>query len=82
MKKGTISSDLKDLYRKWRTSEENFFERLKIKHEFKKLTKEEKNLAIKEFSDFAKLEEPINEDDFSALEEEYLEVPRISTTNL
>ncbi|MGG5460643.1 hypothetical protein [Clostridium sp. B9] len=82
MSKGTINSDLKGIYRKWRTSEENFFERLKIKHEFKKLTKEEKKLAMDDFSDFAKLEEPINEDDFSALEEEYLGIPRISTTNL
>lgn len=82
MGKENLIDELKDIYKKWRTSEKNFFERMEQNHEFKKLDKKEKKLAIKEFSEFANLEDPISEDDFSLLEEEYLGIPRLHTENL
>ncbi|WP_300261043.1 hypothetical protein [Clostridium sp.] len=66
-----IKKELLDLYSKWRTSEKNFFEKLKLEHDFRKLEKEQKKLIAKNFSEFAKLDTPLTEEEIVELEEAY-----------
>lgn len=66
-----IKKELLDLYSKWRASEKSFFEKLKLEHDFRKLEKEQKKLIAKNFSEFAKLDTPLTEEEIVELEEAY-----------
>lgn len=66
-----FKEEIINLYSKWRNSEKSFFEKLKIKRDFKKLEKEERKLIAKNFSDFAKIDPPLTEEEIIQLEEIY-----------
>lgn len=66
-----FEKELIDLYKKWRISEKDFFKKIKINHNSIKLEKEQQKLMAKNFSEFAKLDNPLTEDEILKLEEYY-----------
>lgn len=66
-----FEKELINLYKKWRVSEKDFFEKIKLNHDLKKLDKEQQKLMAKNFSEFAKLDNPLTEDEILKLEEYY-----------
>lgn len=66
-----FKKELLDLYSKWRVSEKSFFEKLKLNRDFKKLEKEQIKLITKKFSEFAKIDTPLTEQEILELEEYY-----------
>lgn len=71
MGENKFKEDLIKLYKKWRTSEKDFFEKMKLNHDFKNLEKDQQKPLAKNFSEFAKLDNPLTEEEILSLEEYY-----------
>ncbi|ELC8443866.1 hypothetical protein QYB59_002946 [Clostridium perfringens] len=71
MGENKFKEDLIELYKRWRTSEKDFFKKRKLNHDFKNLEKEQQKLIAENFSEFAKLDNPLTEEEILSLEEYY-----------